>query len=90
MTHLDRHFKYFAEVEPRISETLLVPFHVGGEAVGTIWVISHNESRKFDSEDARVLGTLGEFAASAYQALSATVALKSIVATIREPLLWTI
>ena len=87
MRHLDRHFQYFAEVEPRISEALLVPFHVGGEAVGTIWVISHNESRQFDAEDARVLKARGEFAAAAYQAFSATVALKSIIATIREPLL---
>jgi signal transduction histidine kinase len=87
MSHLDRHYRYFAEVEPRILEALLVPFHVDGEAVGTIWVISHNQSRQFDAEDARVLSTLGEFAAAAYQAFSATVALKSIVATIREPLL---
>jgi signal transduction histidine kinase len=87
MCHLDRHFSYFAEVEPRIAEALLVPFHVGGEAVGTIWVISHDQTRKFDAEDARVMNTLGEFAAAAYQALSGTVALKSIVATIREPLL---
>ena len=88
MSYLDRHFSYFAEIEPRIAEALLVPFHVDGEAVGTIWVISHDhETRKFDAEDARVLNTLGEFAAAAYKALSGTIALKSIVATIREPLL---
>ena len=45
------------------------------------------QTRKFDAEDARVLNTLGEFAAAAYKALSGTIALKSIVATIREPLL---
>src|ERR1700682_104710 len=32
MKHLDRHFAYFALVEPKISEALLIPFHVGGEA----------------------------------------------------------
>ena len=42
MSQLDRHFTYFSTVKPRISEALLVPFHVGGEAVGTIWVISHD------------------------------------------------
>jgi PAS domain S-box-containing protein len=87
MSNLDRHFQYFAQVEPRIAEALLVPFHVGGVAVGTIWVISHTAERRFDAEDARVLSTLGEFAASAYQAFSGTVALKSIVETIREPIL---
>jgi chemotaxis protein methyltransferase CheR len=87
MSHLDRHFTYFAQVEPRISEALLIPFYVGGQAVGTIWVVSHDQVRKFDAEDARVMTTLGEFAARAYEALSGSVALKSIVATIREPIL---
>jgi signal transduction histidine kinase len=88
MSYLDRHFAYFAKVEPRIAEALLVPFHVDGEAVGTVWVISHDDEKlKFDAEDAKVLNTLGEFAAAAYKALSGTIALKSIVATIREPLL---
>jgi hypothetical protein len=69
MSHLDRHFVYFAKVEPRIAEALLAPFHVDGVAVGTIWVISHDDQTlKFDAEDARVLNTLGEFAAAAYKA----------------------
>jgi hypothetical protein len=28
MSRPDRHFKYFAEVKPRIEEALLVPFHI--------------------------------------------------------------
>ena len=52
MSHLDRHFRYFADVSPRIVEALLVPFHLGGQPVGTIWVISHEETRQFDAEDA--------------------------------------
>lgn len=87
MSQLDRHFNYFAEVEPRISEALLVPFHVRGHAVGTVWVISHNETRKFDAEDARTITLLGDFAAAAYQALSGSMTLKSVLATIRDPLL---
>jgi signal transduction histidine kinase len=87
MSQLDRHFTYFSTVQPRISEALLVPFHVGGQAVGTIWVISHDPNRKFDAEDARVMATLGEFAAGAYQTVSALIALQTIVATIRNPLL---
>ena len=87
MSDLDRHFTYFAQVEPRIKEALLIPFHVHGEAVGTIWIVSHDHARKFDGEDARVMSALGEFAAATYQALFGTLALKSIVATIRDPLL---
>jgi PAS domain S-box-containing protein len=48
---------------------LLVPFYVNGEARGTIWVVSHDASRRFDSEDLRVMQSLGTFAASAYQTL---------------------
>jgi transcriptional regulator with GAF, ATPase, and Fis domain len=87
MSQLDRHFSYFAEVEPRIAEALLVPFHVGGVAVGTVWVVSHDQTRQFDAGDARVMSTLAEFAAAAYQALSETLALKSLVGTIRKPFL---
>ena len=87
MSDLDRHFTYFAQVEPRIAEALLIPFRVRGEAVGTIWIISHDQSRQFDAEDARVMTTLGVFAATAYQALAGTRVLTSIFATIREPLL---
>jgi signal transduction histidine kinase len=87
MTNLDRHFDYLAKVEPRIVEALLMPFRVDGQPVGTIWVIAHDQVRKFDAEDARILSTLGEFAAAAYKALSGNVALKNIVATIHEPLL---
>lgn len=67
MSKPDRYFGYFAEVSPRIEEVLLIPFHAGGRAVGTIWVISHAETRRFDAEDVRVMNTLGEFAAAAHQ-----------------------
>jgi two-component system, NtrC family, sensor kinase len=50
-----------------LIEALLVPFHVGGTAVGTVWVVAHDESRQFDAEDQRVLESLGKFAATAYQ-----------------------
>jgi signal transduction histidine kinase len=75
MSNLDRHFGYFTQVEPRIREALLIPFHVDGKAVGTIWVISHTQSRAFDAEDARVMSILGEFAAAAYQVVRSLKAL---------------
>jgi signal transduction histidine kinase len=75
-SHPERHFTYLAPVTPCIEEGLLIPFHVGGEAVGTIWVIAHDERRKFDAEDMRVMKSLGEFAVTAYQVLSSLDALK--------------
>jgi PAS domain S-box-containing protein len=78
MSHVERHFTYFAPITPWIEEALLVPFYVEGKAVGTIWVISHDQSRRFDAEDLRLMTNLGTFAAAAYQtlqSLNATVAM---------------
>ncbi len=69
MIHPERHFAYFAAVTPWIEEVLLIPFYVGGKAVGTIWVIVHDQSHRFDTEDLRVMNNLGTFAAAAYQTL---------------------
>jgi PAS domain S-box-containing protein len=67
--HFERRYPYLQPVIPAAEECLLVPFHVAGEAVGTIWAIMHNDRRKFDAEDDRVMASLGKFASSAYQAL---------------------
>ena len=58
-------YQYFHSVTPGIEEALLVPFHVGGKAVGTIWVVAHHENRKFDAEDERLMKSLAQFASSA-------------------------
>jgi PAS domain S-box-containing protein len=68
-THPEVDFPYFGEVTPGVEEALLIPFYVKGEAVGTIWVVSHDGSRRFDAEDLRVMSNLGIFAATAYQTL---------------------
>jgi len=68
-SHPERDFSYFAPVTPLIEEALLVPFYVDGKAAGTVWVIAHDHSRKFDTEDLRVMTNLGIFAAAAYQTL---------------------
>jgi len=67
--HFERRYPYFEPIVPAVEECLLVPFYVGGEAVGTIWAIMHSDRRKFDGEDDRVMASLGKFASSAYQAL---------------------
>lgn len=65
-----RYFTPLAQVPPKVFEALLLPFSVAGELVGTVWAVSHDRSRCFDSEDRRVLAQLSEFAARAYQQLS--------------------
>ncbi|HUO61506.1 MAG TPA: ATP-binding protein [Candidatus Acidoferrales bacterium] len=71
-SHPERHYDYLFKVEPPIVEALLIPFHYVGKPVGTLWVIAHDESRKFDAEDARVLSSLGNLASSVYQVLMHT------------------
>lgn len=81
-SHPELDFPYFAPVEPLLEEALLIPFYIKGEAVGTIWVVAHDTSRRFDAEDLRVMTNLGAFAAAAYQmwlALNATQRIASIV-----------
>jgi PAS domain S-box-containing protein len=66
--HFERRYPYLLPVSPAAEECLLVPFYVGDKAVGTIWAIMHSTLRGFDAEDERVMGSLGKFASSAYQA----------------------
>ena len=67
-THPERRYTYFLPTTPPAEECLLVPFYIGGKAVGTIWAIAHDGRRKFDAEDLRQLESLGAFASAAYQA----------------------
>src|SRR6185503_4910171 len=74
-SHAHRFYTQFAEVHPPLVEGLLVPFHVDGRAVGTVWVVAHDETRRFDAEDQRLLESLAAFAATAYQVRSSVSAL---------------
>jgi PAS domain S-box-containing protein len=67
-THWEQRYPYLSVATPLADEGLLVPFHVMGKAVGTIWAIIHTDRRKFDTEDLRLLQSLGQFASAAYQA----------------------
>jgi signal transduction histidine kinase/CheY-like chemotaxis protein len=71
-----RYFTYLDETIPPIVEALLFPLAVGGELVGTIWLMANDERRKFDTEDARVLENLAKFAAAAYQLSLASKAIR--------------
>ena len=67
LTQVERRYSYLEPVTPAIEESLLVPFHVAGKAVGTIWAIAHDNIRKFDSEYLRLIENLGRFASAAYK-----------------------
>jgi len=66
MSNPGRHFALMSQVDPLASQALLAPFHMLGQPVGTVWVVTHDDSRKFDAEDVRILESLAEIAAAAY------------------------
>jgi PAS domain S-box-containing protein len=78
----ERHFHFGMAIDPPIVEALLVPFHTEGKPVGTVWVIAHTPSRKFDTEDQRVLTSLSRFASMAYQLK--TTALSEVRAELKQ------
>ena len=64
--HPERFYPYLAPISPPVTEALLTPFYVKGEAIGTVWVVAHSADRKFDGEDLRLIESLGRFAAAVY------------------------
>lgn len=66
-----RYFSPLEQVSPQVKEVILIPFSVRGAIVGTVWVVSHDDTREFDREDRRVVAKLAQFAALAYERLTA-------------------
>lgn len=66
-----------------IADALEIPLRVRGAAVGTIWIVAHDDSRRFDAEDLRLMTSLGRFAEDAYQLLSQERLAKELAATQR-------
>lgn len=66
----ERHFTPLLQISPTVREVLLIPFSVGNVIVGTVWVIAHDATLHFDSEDRRIVNNLAKFAAVAYAGLS--------------------
>lgn len=60
-----RHFSYFRPLAVPIVEGLVIPRYADRNAGATIWIVSHEEDRRFDAEDVRVMTTLGNFASRA-------------------------
>jgi PAS domain S-box-containing protein len=83
-SHPERDFPYWSDVTPVLEEGLLIPFYIQGEALGTIWIVAHDTSRRFDSEDLRVMTNLGTFAAAAYQTLLSVAATERIASIVES------
>jgi formate hydrogenlyase transcriptional activator len=75
-THWERRYPYLSTATPLADEGLLVPFRVAGKVVGTIWAISHDQHREFDTEDLRLLESMGRFASAAYQTVESLEAIE--------------
>ena len=62
-----RYFPSLADWQPTVVEMLLVPFEIADHARGAIWVVSHDDTRTFDTEDQRRLTNLAQCASACYQ-----------------------
>jgi PAS domain S-box-containing protein len=87
------HFPALARLEPPIVEAIVVPFSVDAVPAGTLWAIAHDESRRFDAEDQRLLIHLARLAALArrltlVQARAETERLLRTVVDLVPDLLW--
>jgi signal transduction histidine kinase len=63
--HPDRRFQYLGKVNIPLVEVLVIPVYMGDETPGTIWIVSHDDEVKFDSEDVRLMTGLAEFTSCA-------------------------
>ncbi|MBD2309371.1 response regulator [Chroococcidiopsis sp. FACHB-1243] len=64
-SHPERYFTYFQKANTPVVEGLVLPLIAENHALGTIWIMSHDEQRHFDSEDVRVMTSLADFTAAA-------------------------
>ena len=64
--HPERRFTYFKAAGVPFVEGLVLPFHVDRSPAGTIWILTHDRSRRFDMEDVRIMTRLATFTGAAY------------------------
>ncbi|GFE70883.1 GAF domain-containing sensor histidine kinase [Chroococcus sp. FPU101] len=60
----ERYFTYFQVARPVIVEGLVLPLIANHQSLGTLWILSHDEQQRFDSEDVRVMTSLADFTAT--------------------------
>lgn len=62
-----RYFNWLKLVAIPVVEALVVPlYRSNAKPLGTIWILSHDDKRKFDREDVRILRELGDYVLKAY------------------------
>lgn len=69
-TYPERYFTYLHHPLFPIVEGLLIPLYINYQPLGTLWIVSHRETRRFDGEDHRLMSRLAGFSASALQSLN--------------------
>jgi signal transduction histidine kinase len=63
----ESYFTYLYHPQFPIVEGLLFPLCVNHKQLGNLWILSHNEQRRFDCEDRRLMTSFGGFAIAALQ-----------------------
>ena len=63
----ERLFPCLQAISTHIVEGLVLPLRTDRRVLGTIWILSHDPERHFDSEDVRVMTGLADFTAAALQ-----------------------
>ncbi len=64
LMRLPERFYTYIDVGTPLPEVLLIPLiDTGSGLEGTIWIVAHDETRKFDGEDARVMQRIAVFVA---------------------------
>ncbi|MDF5707625.1 MAG: PAS domain-containing protein [Nostoc sp. S4] len=80
----ERYFTYFQQVKPAIIEGLVIPLVIDEQPLGTIWIVSHDDQRQFDSEDVRLMTSLANFTAAALQSSRARQAAVDVGQALHE------
>lgn len=73
LRHPERRFTYFQATGVPFVEGLVLPFEVEGRHEGTLWIVTHDAARRFDSEDVRVMTRLTAFAGLAFSSAARSV-----------------
>jgi hypothetical protein len=61
-----RYFDWMASMEIPFIESLVIPiFRSNTKPIGTMWIVSHDEGRRFDKEDVRILRELSGYVLTA-------------------------
>jgi GAF domain len=61
----ERYFPYLKKAMVPIVEGLVIPIFVDGRGLGTIWVVSHDTSCEFNSDDVSTMTSLAAFCEAA-------------------------